>query len=111
MKTELETVVAAIHEDCKHIMADDSRHYLEVSLANKAAELGLKGAKERYGNTHAIILLKHPLKGMKVRIDGRTFVNYAQFESGVVVPPHIARQSGLPLKSWNALDSMVCNFA
>ena len=111
MKGELEAIVAAIREDCKHIMVDDSRHYFEVSLANTAAELGLKDAKERYGNTHAVILLKHPLKGMKVRIDGRTFVNYAQFESGVVVPDHIARESRLPTKVWRARDSMVCNFA
>ena len=111
MKKELEAIVAGIHEDCKHIMACDSRHYLEISLSKKAAELGLKGVKERYGNAHAIILLKHPLKGMKVRIDGRAFVDYAQFESGVVVPAHIARQSGLPLKAWIARDSMICNFA
>lgn len=111
MKTELETVVAAIGDDCKHIMTGDSRHYLEVSLAGKAADLGLKGAKERYGDAHAIILLKHPLKGMKVRIDGRTFVDYGQFESGVVVPARIARRSGLAVKSWTARDSMVCNFA
>ena len=111
MITELEAIVAAIGEDCKHIMTGDSRHYLEVSLAGKAADLGLKGAKERYGDTHAIILLKHPLKGMKVRIDGRTFVNYGQFESGVVVPAHIARGSRLPIKAWTARDSMICNFA
>jgi len=46
-----------------------------------------------------------------VRIDGRTFANYAQFESGIVVPNYIARQVDLPQRPYTAQDSMICNFA
>jgi hypothetical protein len=31
---------------------------------------------------------------MKVRIDGRTFVNYAQYDSGIVVPGYVAEKKG-----------------
>ena len=48
---------------------------------------------------------------MKVRVDGRTFVNYAQFESGVVVPEYVAQKAGLPFQPYTANDSMILNFA
>jgi len=48
---------------------------------------------------------------MKVRIDGRTFVNYAQFDSGIAVPHYVARQVDLPHRAYVAKDSMICNFA
>jgi hypothetical protein len=55
--------------------------------------------------------MKHIIKeGMKVRIDGRTFVNYAQFDSGVVVPGFVARQAGMKHRTYEPLDSMVLNF-
>ena len=57
------------------------------------------------------IPLKHPIEGMKVRFDGRTFIIYAQFNSGVVVPHHIAKQVNLHQRAYVAKDSMICNFA
>ena len=68
--------------------------------------MDVKKCRDKY----AIVPLKHPVSGMKVRIDGRTFVNYAQFESGVVVPNFIARDAGLSYKTFIPHDSMVCNF-
>ena len=47
---------------------------------------------------------------MKVRIDGRTFVNYVQFDSGVAVPNYIAEDSELPYRAYAARDSMILNF-
>jgi hypothetical protein len=69
------------------------------------------GAKERIRDVYAIIPLKRPVSGMKVRIDGRTFINYAQFESGVVAPHYVASQVDLPHRAYIAKDSMICNFA
>ena len=48
---------------------------------------------------------------MKVRIDGRTYVNYAQLESGVAVPGYVAKEAGLPYKNFEPNDSMIRNFA
>jgi hypothetical protein len=111
MKSDLKSVLVKIGRDYQHLIEKGSRHYVEVSLARAANELGFKAVEETYRDVHAIVPLKHPLEGMKVRIDGRTFVNYAQFESGIAVPPHIARQAGLPSQTYHAWDSMICNFS
>ncbi len=67
--------------------------------------------QSRFQNVSAIILLKAPAKGMKVLIDGRTFVDYAQFGSGIAVPGYVAREAGMPFKTYTAHDSMILNFA
>lgn len=82
MTNNLSEILAKIGEEYKDNILADSRYYLEISIAQKAAELGFSEVKERLRNVYAILPLKQPVRGMKVRIDGRTFVNYAQFESG-----------------------------
>ena len=111
MTNKLSEVLVQIGEDYKEHICDDSRYYLEISIAQKAADLGFAEVKERYRNVYAIVPLKQPVRGMKVRVDGRTFVNYAQFESGIVVPHFLAGQVGLPHRAYIAKDSMICNFA
>jgi hypothetical protein len=111
MKNYLSAVLAKIGDDYKEHIQDDSRYYVEVSIALTAAELGFPEVERGYRNVCAIVPLKQPLKGMKVRVDGRTFVNYAQFESGVVVAHYVARRVDLPHRAYIAQDSMVCNFA
>jgi hypothetical protein len=56
------------------------------------------------------IALSDEEKGLKVRIYGRTFVNYAQFESGVVLPNYVAHEVDMAHKTYVAQDSMICNF-
>jgi hypothetical protein len=111
MTENLCAILAKIGEEYKEHIREDSRYYIEISLAQKAAELGFSEEKERYKNAYAIVPLKHPVGGMKVRIDGRTFVNYAQFESGIVAPHYVASQVDLPQRPYIARDSMICNFA
>ena len=111
MTNNLSEVLTKIGEAYQENILEDSRYYLEISIAQKAAELGFSEVKKRYRNVRAIVPLKQPISGMKVRIDGRTFVNYAQFESGIVVPNYVARQVDLPHRAYIAKDSMICNFA
>jgi hypothetical protein len=111
MTEKLGEVLTKIGEDYRENIRNDSRHYLEISIAQKAAELGFSEAQEQYKNAFAIVPLKDPVGGMKVRIDGRTFVNYAQFESGIVVPNYVAIKVDLPHRDYIAKDSMICNFA
>ena len=73
--------------------------------------MGFPDIDQQYRDACVIVPLKHPIGGMKVRIDGRTFVNYAQFESGIVTPDYVARQVDLPQRPYSAKDSMICNFA
>ena len=107
----LSEVLAKIGEEYQNNIQEDSRYYFEISIAQKAAELGFSEAIESYRNAYAIVPLKHPIGGMKVRIDGRTFVNYAQFESGIAVPNYVAGQVDLHHIAYIAKDSMICNFA
>jgi hypothetical protein len=106
----LSEILTKIGEDYRENISKNSRHYLEINIGRKAAELGFPDAESQYRDVFAIVPLKHPVGGMKVRIDGRTFVNYAQFESGVVVPNYVAREVDLPCRNYTANDSMICNF-
>jgi hypothetical protein len=110
MSNELTEVLEEIGDDFKENIRGDSRFYVEVSIARKADELGFIDLRECYKDAYAIVPLKHPVDGMKVRIDGRTFVNYSQFDSGIVVPQYVANQVDLPQRAFVAQDSMICNF-
>jgi hypothetical protein len=79
MIDNLNKVIAKIGEEYKDNINRDSRHYLEISIAKKAAKMSFSEAEAQYKNVYAIVPLKRPVSGMKVRIDGRTFVNFAQF--------------------------------
>jgi hypothetical protein len=110
MKTDIGKVIAGIGEDFKNDILATSRHYREVSIGERAERFGLTELEGQYRNVFAIVPVKQPADGMKVRIDGRTFVNYAQFESGVVVPGYVAENAGLPHKPFVPNDSMILNF-
>ena len=111
MDKKLAEIVNRIGDDFKDNISRDSRFYLEVNIGEQAAKYGHSDLGKKYNKKYAIVPLKRPLSGMKVRIDGRTFVNYAQFESGVAVPNFIAREAGLSYETFIPQDSMVCNYA
>ena len=110
MINELSTVLNTIGDEYKEKIKKGSRHYLEVSIGRQAEKLGHTDLKNKYENTYAIIPLKAPQKGMKVRIDGRTFVNYAEHTSGIAVPGYLAREIGHSFSTFVPNDSMICNF-
>ena len=110
MKRELNTVLNSIGKTYRPYIEKGARHYLEVSIGKQAAKLGLHALSEKYKHTCAIIPLKAPQRGMKVRIDGRTFVNYAECASGMAIPEFLAREAGQPYKPYVPNDSMICNF-
>jgi len=110
MKSNLGKILKKIEADHKDHISGEARNYKEVDLSQTASELGLADAQDCFGDVKAIVPLKSPMEGMKVRIDGRTFVNYVQFETGVAVPGYVAENSGLPHKTYEAWDSMILNF-
>jgi hypothetical protein len=87
-----------------------ARNYLEVNLAEKARKLGYGDLSEKFRTACAIVPLKDSQPGMKVRIDGRTFVNYAEYDSGIAVPGYLAKASGMNYRTFVPNDSMICNF-
>ena len=73
MDNTLNDVLENIGKEYKRMILKGSRHYLEVNIGKKAEQLGHSELMKQYGETNAIVPLKDPQKGMKVRIDGRTF--------------------------------------
>ena len=110
MKSNLNTIIRKIEKDHADTISGGARNYKEVDLALIADELGLEDAAKCFRDVNAIVPIQSPVEGMKVRIDGRTFVNYVQFESGVAVPGYVAESSGLPGKTYEPWDSMILNF-
>lgn len=110
MKDKISEILSRIEEEYETRTKRGSRHYLEVSIGEQAARLGYVDLKEKYENTYAIVPLKFPQKGMKVRIDGRTFVNYAECQSGIAIPVYLARETGRSYKAFIPNNSMICNF-
>lgn len=111
MKSRFDDVLDSIGKDFKRKIEKGSRHYLEVSLGKYAGKLGYDDLRAEYNDIYAIVPLNAPQEGMKVRIDGRTFVNYAEHESGIAVPGYLAEEAGRSFKSFVPRDSMICNFS
>lgn len=110
MKDKISEILSSIGEEYETWIKRGSRHYLEVSISEQAVKLGYADLKEKYKNTYAIVPLKSPQEGMKARIDGRTFVNYAECKSGIAVPGYLARETGRSYKTFVPNNSMICNF-
>jgi hypothetical protein len=110
MNTDLIRVLDAIGTEHAEQLQETARYYREVDIGRQAQRMGFSDLAERYRNTNAIVLLKAYEGGMTVRIDGRTFVDYAQLDNKVVVPGHVARDAGAPFKAYTAMDSMVLVF-
>ena len=110
MNEQLKGVLENLDAEYKDRIEKGARHYLEVSVGTLAAEMGYQEIGERFKQTFAVVPLKKPQAGMKVRIDGRTFVDYAEFDSGIAVPGYLAREAGKAYRTFLAQDSMICNF-
>ena len=110
MDDRIDRLLEHIEETHRGKIQRGARHYMEVNLGEQARMLGFADLGEKYKNAHAIIPLKMPQKGMKARIDGRTFVNYAEYDSGMAVPLFLAKASGKKFRAFIPYDSMICNF-
>ena len=111
MNENLKKVLLLLGDEYKNSISNNARHYLEVSLAEKAEKHGFDDIRDRFKGANVLVPLKAPAKGMKVRIDGRTFINYGQFDSGIAVPGYVAKEAGLPYKTYIPNDSMILNFS
>jgi hypothetical protein len=111
MDNHLGEILNLIAEEYRDHLSPDSRYYIEVDIGAKAGRRGNAELERRFDKINAIVRLKKPLPGMRVRIDGRTFVDYAQLDCGVAVPGYVARESGLPFRGFLPNDSMILNFA
>jgi hypothetical protein len=109
MENRIDELLKHVEETYGSKIKRGARHYLEVNFAEQACKLGFADLAEKYKTVCAIIPLKAPQHGMKVRIDGRTFVNYAEYDSGIAVPVYLANASGRKFRTFMPNDSMICN--
>jgi len=110
MEDCLNRVLTRIEQRYKSQIGKGSRNYLEVSIGKTAQDIGCPELLDQYENTCVVVPLNAARPGMKVRIDGRTFIEYAEYESGIAVPGFVAKQIPRPYKAFVANDSMICNF-
>ena len=110
MNKKLVKVINMIAKEYKGMILRGSRNYIEISIGEHSERLGHTELKDKYRHTYAIVPLKEPQRGMKVRIDGRTFVNYAEHASGIAIPGYLASEAGLSVNTFVPNDSMICNF-
>lgn len=110
MDKHLDETLRAISNDYVNKISQASRFYVEVDIGKRGQRLGFPDVKKRYDKVLAVVPLKKAERGMKVRIDGRTFVNYGQLSSGVAIPGHVVKRSSLSYKPYRANDSMILNF-
>jgi len=110
MSKQLDLVLKHIGDEFQNDILEGARNYREVDIGKHAEALGFYGLKQTYHAVNAVVPIKKPVDGMKVRVDGRTFVNYRQYDTGVVVPGFVAKESGLPHHPFVPNDSMILNF-
>lgn len=109
MDKKLSDLLDHMGESHREDIEPDARHYKEVSVGRWAAELGYTELAERFKDAYAVIPLKTPAAGMKVRIDGRTFVGYRRHDSGMAIPGYVARAAGKRFRTFIPNDSMILN--
>ena len=97
MDDRIDKLLENIEETYRDKIQRGASHYMEVNLGKQAHRLGFADLAEKYKNAHAIIPLKLPQKGMKVRIDGR--------DRGLTPLPEIRLLEGLhEVEIFSALD-------
>jgi hypothetical protein len=107
----IDDVLRVVEEEFREEMEPTSRFFVDVDLGRTAARLGLQDPEGILSGVEAVVPLRRLRGGMRVRVDGRTFVDYAQCDSGLAVPGYVARRAGLRFRPYRALDSMVRMFA
>ncbi len=110
MPNNLDQTIKAIEEAYAGKINGNSRFYVEVDIGAQAEEMGFSDVATKYRKVLAVVPIREAEHGMKVRIDGRTFVNYGQLESGVAIPGRAVKQSRRSYTTYIPNDSMILNF-
>jgi hypothetical protein len=110
MDIQLTDLITHLNTKYDSAILPGSRYILEVDLGREAEQVGYGDLGRRLRGVEAVVPVKDPGPGMKVLIDGRTFVNYAQYASGIAVPGHVARDIDLPATLYCPDDSLVRQF-
>ncbi len=111
MNKNLYNVLNSIADEYRNDIFNGARNYVEIDIGKRAEALGYPELKKRYNNVNAVVPIRQPEQGMKVRIDGRTFVNYARYDAGIAVPGYVVKDAGMPHETFIPNEHMILNFA
>ncbi|MCJ7774094.1 MAG: hypothetical protein MUP22_13295 [Desulfobacterales bacterium] len=109
MDNRLKEILDNIGEIYTKRISPESRHYIVVNFGKHAQEMGYNDLREKLKDSYAIIPLKEPIPQMKVRIDGRTFVDNCLHPDGFAVPGYVVKEARMPCSKYTANDSMILN--
>lgn len=107
MDDQLTHVIEHIAETHRDNIQKGSRNILELDLGDEADRLGFTELGRCLRGVEAVVPVRQPAAGMKVLIDGRTFVNYAEYEPGIAVPGRVAGGISLAAKPFAPQDSFI----
>lgn len=107
MDKRLDTILTTIMKEYSDDLSDKSIYFVDVNIGQRAMGMGFEDLGSQYKNAEAVVFVKGPKDGMKVMIDGRTFVNYSTLGPGIAVPSYVARQTALKHEPFTAADSLV----
>lgn len=110
MDTQLTKLITHLAIKYDRTIHPGSQYILEVDLGHEAEQIGYGDLGKRLRGVEAVVPVKEPAPGMKVLIDGRTFINYAQYDSGIAVPEFVARDIDLPATRYTPGDSLIRQF-
>lgn len=110
MNTQLTDIINHLEASYSDDLLPGSQYILEIDLGREAERMGYPELGQRLRGTEAVVPVKTPVAGMKVLIDGRTFVNYAQYGSGIAVPGSVASEIALPATPYHPEDSLIRQF-
>jgi hypothetical protein len=110
MNTQLTEIITRLEATYGDAIFPESRFILEIDLGSEAERMGFGELGRRFRGVMAVVPVKSPVAGMKVLIDGRTFVDYAQYNSGIAVPGYVAREIDLPASPYHPDDSLIRQF-
>ena len=110
MNRKLTDVLNSIADEYRNDVQNGARNYIEIDIGKRAEALGYLDLKQKYQKVNVIVPIKQPEAGMKVRIDGRTFVNYARYDAGIGVPGYVAKDAGIKHETFVPNEHMILNF-
>lgn len=110
MKNNIKKILEHVHKNYRSMAHKGGRHYMSVNIGDIARKLGYNNIEKDLADRDVVVALKEPQPGMKVRIDGRTFVRYAEYADGFAVAEPIAVKAGVSYKPYLAQNSMILNF-
>ncbi len=107
MDNRLDRILMQIMNDYRDELSEDSIHFVDVNIGRRAAGMGFADLGSQYKDAEAVLFVNGGKKGMKVMIDGRTFVNYSTLGPGVAVPSYVAEKTALKHEPFTAAESLV----